>query len=111
MPVFIPVDFNPFDEEKIIEKVILTNEPQREIWLSCIIGGEDANLSYNESVSLELKGELNVPAFTRAVNDLIRRHEALRATISPNGEMLIVYKDAPVNIGLIDVSGINDNAR
>jgi amino acid adenylation domain-containing protein len=111
MPVFTPVDFDPFGEEKEIEKIILTNEPQREIWLSCILGGEDANLSYNESVSLEIKGGLDIQAFERAVNDLVRRHEALRSTISPNGETLVIYDPQHISLGLIDLSGLNEPGK
>ena len=108
MSIFIPVDFDPFAETKEIEKLTPTNEPQREMWVACIIGGEDANLSYNESVSVQLKGNLDFPAFKRAVNDLVKRHEALRATISPNGETLIIYDDFPVELELEDISNLNE---
>lgn len=111
MPTFTPIDFDPFAEVKEIEKIILTNEPQREIWLSCILGGDDANLSYNESVSLKIKGDLHIPAFERAVNDLVRRHEALRSTISPNGETLIIYKSEHIGLGLIDISGLSEPVK
>lgn len=111
MPIFTPIDFDPFADVKEIEKIILTNEPQREIWLSCILGGEDANLSYNESVSLEIQGDLHISSFKRAVNELIRRHEALRSTISPNGETLIIYKSEPVKTGLIDLSDLAEPGK
>ena len=101
----IPVEFNPFAEVKEIEKITLTNEPQREIWLSCVIGGNDANLSYNESVSLKINGALNFAAFKKAVDNLVLRHEALRSTISPNGETLIIYNDLPLTLELQDISG------
>src|ERR1700744_724677 len=111
MPIFTPIDFDPFAEVKEIERIILTNEPQREIWLSCILGGDEANLSYNESVSLDIEGDLHIPAFERAVNDLIRRHEALRSTISPNGETLIIYKNEPVKLGLIDLTDLDEAGK
>lgn len=111
MPTLVPIDFDPFAEAKEIEKIILTNEPQREIWLSCVLGGEEANLSYNESVSLQIKGDLHIPAFQKAVNELIRRHEALRSTISPNGETLIIYKSEPLKFGLIDLTYLNDHDK
>lgn len=111
MPTLVPIDFDPFAEAKEIEKIILTNEPQREIWLSCVLGGEEANLSYNESVSLQIKGDLHIPAFQKAVNELIRRHEALRSTISPNGETLIIYKSEPLKFGLTDLTDLNDNDK
>ncbi|MDB5116001.1 MAG: amino acid adenylation domain protein [Mucilaginibacter sp.] len=108
MPSFVPVDFDPFAEVKEIEKIIFTNESQREIWLACIFGGDDANLSYNESVSLEINGNLDFNGLKRAVNDLIIRHEALRSTVSPNGETLIIYRDFPVEFELEDISGLNE---
>lgn len=111
MPVFIPVNFDPFAETKEIEKITPTNEPQREMWLACIIGGEEANLSYNESVSVQLKGDLDFPAFKKAVNDLVKRHEALRATISPNGETLIIYADFPVELELEDISNLGETEK
>ncbi len=111
MPIFTPVDFDPFAETKEIEKIAPTNEPQREMWLACIIGGEEANLSYNESVSVQLKGNLDFPAFKKAVNDLVKRHEALRATISPNGETLIIYADFPVELELEDISNLSETER
>ena len=64
---YIPVDFNPFAEELEIEKVAFTNESQREIWLSCVIGGDGANLSYNESVSLVITGNFKFIAFQKYI--------------------------------------------
>ncbi len=107
----IPVDFDPFAEVSEIGKLTFTNEPQREIWLSCIIGGEDANLSYNESVTLKIKGVLNIDALKKAVSDLVLRHEALRCTVSPNGETLIIYKDVPVHFEVEDLTGLAGDQR
>jgi amino acid adenylation domain-containing protein len=104
IPSFIPIDFDPFQEGKEIEKITFTNDSQREIWLSCIIGGEEANLAYNESVSLDFDGQLDYNAFKKAVDEVILRHEALRSTVSPNGEMLIIYKKFPVPFELDDIS-------
>ena len=86
------VDFDPFKGNEI-EKIARTNEPQREVWLSCILGGEEASLAYNESVSLELNGAVNKMAFDTAIQDLVSRHEGLRAVLSKNGEDLIIYRE------------------
>ncbi len=102
----IPVDFDPFAGAYEIEKITFTNEPQREIWLSCVIGGNEAGMSYNESVSLLITGNLNFEALKSAVNSLVLRHEALRSTISPDGELLIIYKDMPVSLQPEDISGL-----
>lgn len=88
----LSVGFDPFSGNEI-EKVVITNQSQRELWLSCMLGGDDASLAYNESVSLNLKGDLNIKAFKEALYLLTLRHEALRAVISPDGEHLIIYKE------------------
>lgn len=108
---FIPINFDPFAEGNEIEKLTFTNEPQREIWLSCVIGSDDANRSYNESLSLQITGSLNVGAFKQAVADLVLRHEALRATVSPNGENLIIYKNFPVALELTDLTHLDEAER
>jgi amino acid adenylation domain-containing protein len=104
---FIEVDFNPFEEGKDIEKVIALNESQKEIWLSCIIGGTPASLAYNESVSLELTGEFDINTFQKAVNYTVLRHEALRANVSHNGESLIIYKAVDSEIIFEDISSMD----
>lgn len=100
---FTAVDFDPF-AGKEIQKVAITNESQKEIWLSCILGGKEASLAYNESLSLEFEGIFDFLSFDKAVQDLIIRHEALRATISGNGENLIIYNSIPFTVDFIDIS-------
>jgi len=104
----ISIDYNPFDEFQEIEKLCFTNEPQKEIWLSCMIGGDDANRAYNESISLKLKGVLDIPAFSKAIDQLVQRHEALRATVSPDGETLIIYKNFPCALFFEDLSSAEE---
>jgi len=61
-----------------------STEPQREVWLADRLGPE-ASLAYNESVSLHLRGELDVAALRHAVRELPVRHDALRATFGADG--------------------------
>lgn len=103
---FTTVDFDPF-AGKEIEKIAITNEPQKEIWLSCVLGGNDANLAYNESVSLAFEGRFNRQAFEQALQQLVARHEALRSTVSTNGESLIIYKDLSPDINFFDLSHLD----
>lgn len=106
--ILTPIDFNPFEEEKEIDKIVFTNEPQKEIWLSCTIGGDEANLAYNESVSLDLKGVFQPTYFIEAIKEVVSRHEALRAVVSANGETLIIYKALPFEISVSDLSNETD---
>ena len=102
-----PVDFNPFQEGKEITKVVFSNEPQKEIWLSCAIGGKESSLAYNESVSLDLKGIFHPEHFSSALQEVIKRHEALRSSVSADGDMLLVYKHLPAAVeeeNIVDVT-------
>ena len=83
-----PIEYDPFSGSTLA-RVVPTTEPQREVWLADRLGRE-ASLAYNESVSLSFSGTLNADALCRALGDLVQRHEALRATISGNGEELCI---------------------
>jgi amino acid adenylation domain-containing protein len=111
MPKYIPVDFNPFSETKEIEKITPTNDSQKEIWLACMFGGDDANLAYNESISVELCGDLHIKEFKQAVNAVVLRHEALRSTFSADGESLFTYRSFPVAFELEDISIYGPSSR
>src|SRR5688572_11004779 len=103
----VEINFNPFEDSNEIVKAVQTNESQREIWLSCVIGGEPANLAYNESVSLELTGQFDFDCFKKALLKVVKRHEALRSVISPNGEYFIIYSDVLFDFEIKDLTGYN----
>jgi hypothetical protein len=73
----------------VIECIIPTTESQREVWLGAALSTE-ASMAYNESVVLRLRGALDCPALARAMARLLERHQALRATISPDGTYMLV---------------------
>ena len=87
-----------------IEKIIPIIQAQAEIWIACKFGGEDASRSYNESVSLILKGELQREALEYAAQQLVARHEALRSTFSPDGRFMTVFEEISQNIFFKDIS-------
>jgi amino acid adenylation domain-containing protein len=82
-------DFDPFAGGGI-SLTAPTTDPQQEIWLAVRFGGQNANLAYNESLSLRLSGALSIDALRDALRDLVERHEALRATFADDGETLCV---------------------
>lgn len=86
------IEFDPFAGPEI-EKTVPVTEPQAEIWSSYLIGGEDANCSYNESVSLDLKGVLDSGAMEKALRSLVNRHEALRSGFSADGKKICIFKN------------------
>jgi amino acid adenylation domain-containing protein len=95
--------FNPFDGP-VIEKVILTTQSQAEIWIACRLGGEDANRAYNESITLVLKGQLDLPALKNAIKLLVKRHESLRSVFSADGRFMSIMEHKPLTIEQFDYS-------
>ncbi|BAV05297.1 amino acid adenylation domain-containing protein [Filimonas lacunae] len=100
---FNPVAYDPLRGPEI-EKVGFTNESQKEIYLSTLIGGADANRAYNECFALLLTGTLQVALLEEAIQQLFKRHEALRSSISANGEYVFVYAFSKVPIVHVDLS-------
>src|SRR6202011_1091486 len=70
-------------------------ESQMEIWLSAQLG-DAASCSFNESVTLDLRGKLDRQALQKAARDLVQRHEALRIHFAHSGEGFTVMPRAPL---------------
>src|SRR5690606_23461612 len=104
------VDFDPFAGPKLL-KAVPTTPSQVELWLSCIIGGDDANRSYNESVSLDLRGQLNQCALIKALEQVMERHEVLRSTFSSDGKTLCIHESIPLELELIDISDLDPSEQ
>ncbi|RCW92497.1 non-ribosomal peptide synthetase [Winogradskyella arenosi] len=102
--------FNPFDGPKV-EKVIYATQSQAEIWIGCRLGGEDANRSYNESVSVILKGDLDVTALEKALQQLVQRHEALRAIFSTDGRFMTILEEVTVPLEVVDLTQRSDSEK
>lgn len=85
--------------------------PQQEIWMSCKIGGGDANRAYNESVSLKFDGVLNIVALEKSIADLIERHESLRMVCSADGFNLFVFNQLPHLHDYKDLTHLESSAQ
>ncbi|MBP0903701.1 amino acid adenylation domain-containing protein [Mariniflexile gromovii] len=94
-----------------IESVINTTNTQLEIWTDCIIGGDDANKSYNLSYSITFKGDLVLEALQQAVNILVERHECLRTSFSSDGIYMNLFKDLKTEISVDDISQIPEDEK
>jgi len=94
------MEFDPFSGPRLLGAVP-TTDTQREIWTAAQVSGE-ANLAYNESVSVRLLGALDRPALEAALRELVKRHEALRATFSGDGLSMLVNESADVPLRDVD---------
>lgn len=102
------VEYDPFATSVI--RSFPTTDAQREIWLAAELGSE-ASLAYNESISLLMRGALNVPALQSALAALVARHEALRATFDAEGATMLIASDMPVGMDLVDLAGADQATR
>ncbi|MBM4362440.1 MAG: AMP-binding protein, partial [Deltaproteobacteria bacterium] len=87
-----------------------TTEPQREIWTAAHLG-DDASLAFNESVTVRLRGALDVTALRAAVADLLDRHEALRATFTADGLTLLISDGAGAELAFEDLTPLTEAER
>ena len=104
-----PVDHDPFASRRIVATVP-TTEAQREIWTATSMSAE-ASCSYNESVSLRLKGKLDRKALSNALQDLVAAHESLRSSLSSDGTRLIIYSDNEFGYFVHDWKGQGTSER
>jgi hypothetical protein len=103
------VDYDPF-ATVALSRVVPSTEAQREIWLAAQLGAE-ASLAFNESVGLRLRGRLDTQALHGALQDLLARHDALRATFGPDGETLCVLDQTDLPLPLADLTALDEAAR
>lgn len=90
-------------------EVPLTEE-QHEIWLASSFG-EDAVRAYNSVSLLKITGELNRDLFLEAIEEIPRRHESLRATISEDGDNLIIHTKHQPHIDFEELSFQSDDEK
>ncbi|HEX5889717.1 MAG TPA: MupA/Atu3671 family FMN-dependent luciferase-like monooxygenase [Pyrinomonadaceae bacterium] len=80
-----------------------STDAQRQLWVVTQVG-DDAARAFNETLSLRLRGPLNLTAFAGAVRSVITRHEALWTSLSEDGTKQIVHAPSPRELTLIDFS-------
>jgi amino acid adenylation domain-containing protein len=103
-------DFDPFEGGEIT-LTAPTTDPQREIAIAIEIGGEPANLAFNESISLELKGPLDLNLLERTWHEVVGRHEALRSTFVAGGETFCVDERVRCTVNREDLRALSDGER
>ena len=79
---------------------------QERLWLVDQI--DPGNPAYNVPEPLRLVGPLDVPAFERALHEVVRRHEVLRTTIATTSgrPVQIIHAEVPFRGGLVDLSAL-----
>jgi amino acid adenylation domain-containing protein len=84
---------------------------QQRLWFLSQL--EPDNPAYNVPTALRLRGRLNVEALTRAISEIIRRHEVLRTSfVFEDGEPVqSIAPAAPLKLEVVDLGGLGEEAR
>jgi amino acid adenylation domain-containing protein len=93
-----------------VERDIQITEPQREILFGTQLGDE-ANCAFNEGTSLRLHGTLDEAAFVGSLEQIVARHEALRAVIREDGEMVHIDAEIALPLERHDLSALAPEER
>ena len=84
---------------------------QQQLWLHSELAS--GSPIYNEPVTVQFSGELNVAAFERAFNEILRRHEAWRTGFCWSGETLIqrVRSELSLALPITDLRSLPERRR
>ncbi|MEI9896102.1 MAG: amino acid adenylation domain-containing protein [Chthoniobacter sp.] len=85
-------------------------EAQREVWLASQLGA-DASASFNESCAIHLEGKLDVSALRRAIDEVARRHDALRSTFRLSDGAQKFAAAVQLDVPLHDFSAFKEDER
>ena len=87
------------------EQQLALSPSQQGLW---VLGQTDADglRAYNESTTLELRGALNTAALCRALQRTVNAHDALRTTISLDGEAQTVHAEGRMDLPFFDFSNM-----
>lgn len=101
-----PIDYDPF-ADGILTRTLPATEAQKEIWAAAQLG-DDASCAFNESIHIHLHGDLQPDALALAIERLVVRHESMRTTFSPDGELLCILDSFRPEIARTDLSTESD---
>ena len=102
-------EFDPFAGPTIV-RTSPTTQAQREIWTATRISAE-SSLCYNESVTIDLSGPIDLGALDASFADVVERHEALRGTISDDGLTFLVGEPPAAPAKIHDLTELPEPER
>ncbi|MFK7829714.1 MAG: MupA/Atu3671 family FMN-dependent luciferase-like monooxygenase [Congregibacter sp.] len=81
-----------------------TSDAQRQLWLLAQLG-ESGNVAYNDPALVEWRGALDEQVLAGVLDEISRRHESLRSTLSDDGRQLQIHVEPLSMLECIDCSG------
>ena len=95
----------------IREDVLPLSFAQQRLWFLDQLVPE--NIAYNVADALRLRGGLNVAALEQSINEIMRRHEAVRTTFPEvdGNPIQVITPFRHLDLPLIDLSSLSDEDR
>lgn len=92
-------------------KIYPTSFAQQRLWF--LYQMEPHSHAYNVPLGFELKGKLNRAALERTLNEIVRRHNALRTTFSlvENQSVQIINSYQPFTLSIVDLQPLSETER
>ncbi len=93
------------------EGPVPASSPQRRIWF--LQQMEPESPAYNITAAVRLRGEVDLPAMVRALNEVVRRHEALRTTfaVADGQPVQVIAERLTLDLPLTDLSSLPKSRR
>ncbi|WP_346295040.1 amino acid adenylation domain-containing protein [Rhodopseudomonas sp. P1] len=91
-------------------KTVPLTEPQMEVLLAAQMG-DAASMAFNESVSIRFDGPVVESALIKAVEEVVRRHEALRSRVVDFTGMLEISPDFVPKVPVVKLDESNADAE
>ncbi|PYS76099.1 MAG: non-ribosomal peptide synthetase, partial [Acidobacteria bacterium] len=85
-------------------------EGQKQIWALATLD-EEGGRAYNQSVAIHLRGPLSHEALAASLQKVVARHEALRATFSPDGDYQEIAPAVEIPVPVLDLTRQRDSER
>ncbi|HKB85679.1 MAG TPA: amino acid adenylation domain-containing protein [Ignavibacteriaceae bacterium] len=111
-PPILKENNNPLEETDLsigAIKISPLSEAQKEMWIGSQMRPEAAG-PHHACSGIYLHGSLNIDALKKAIRSVIKKHDALRSTISEDGSSAIINSEMKVNIAFDDLSGLREDA-
>ena len=83
-------------------------EQQSEILSACLIGGDDANRAFVQSITLQFSGRLDLTILRQALEQIIQRNESFRMQFRPAQNLCVVNDSAALQLSVLSLSESDD---
>lgn len=90
---------------------IPVTEQQAELLSACLLGGDDANRSFNQIASISIEGEVSANIIHQTFSILVSRHEAFRMTFDLNKATFSILQEISVLLDIKEYDELDDNTE